>query len=318
MTQQHSDLPRGKAGTVTQRYGWIRWLIFGLIVLILAGLTWREWGRSQIVGRTPHRFNLVMIVPDHSVTFLSYDPAERTLFAIPFPSDLVIKSRTNGEYSISSLYKLGSYSGSGGMFARQKVQGFMRLPIPGYLVVPRDHGQVKGTLAAGLLKIIWGGVDTSLSRLDAIYLLISLERYNYRETGEAELTRAAVFEKQGGQTIYHSERLQEYIGSRFFDWGVGETGVTVAVVNESGINGLGNDMADFLSNLGLDVIMVRSITNVQTLPKSEWQMSNEPTLKPLPELFKSLFGFPAPKIGTDPEYRAQVVVKVGEDAKDLF
>jgi hypothetical protein len=47
-------------------------------------------------------------------------------------------------------------------------------------------------------------------------------------------------------------------------------------------------------------------------------MANDPILKPLPELFKSLFGFPAPQAGTDPEYRAQVVVKVGEDAKDLF
>jgi hypothetical protein len=157
-----------------------------------------------------------------------------------------------------------------------------------------------------------------LSRLDALDLVINTEQYNYRETGETELTRAAVFEKQSGETIYHPERLQEYVGSRFFDWGIGAAGVTVAVVNESGVNGLGNDMADFLSNLGLDVVMVRSITGSQTLPKSQWQMANDPILKPLPELFKSLFGFPAPQAGTDPEYRAQVVVRVGEDAKDLF
>lgn len=292
--------------------------MIGLVILILSGLTWREWTRSQIVGRTAHRFNLVMIVPDHSVTFLSFDPAERTLFAIPFPSDLVIKSRTNGEYSITSLYKLGSYSGSGGMFARQKVQGFMRIPIPGYMVVTRDRRQVKSTLIAGLFKIIVGKEDTSLSRLDALDLLVNIEQYNYRETSEAELTRAAVLEKQGNQTIYHSERLQEYVGSRFFDWGIGASGATVAVINESGVNGLGNDMADFLSNLGLDVLMVRSVTGTATLPRSEWQLNNEPTLKPLPDLFKSLFGFPAPKVGADPEYRAQVVVKVGEDAKDLF
>ena len=270
------------------------------------------------MGRDPHRFNLVMIVPNQGVTFLSFDPAEKTLFAIPFPSDLVIKSRSNGEYSISSLYKLGSYSGDGGMFARRKVQGFMRVPIPGYLVVKKDRGQVKSTLMAGLLRIIWGKTDTSLSKLDALSLMTDASAYNYREISMEELLRASVFESLPGKTIYHSERLQQYVGTRFFDWAVGKTGTTVAVINASGVDGLGNDMADFLTNLGLDVVMVRSATNNQLETVSQWQMVDDPALKSLPELFMSLFGLPRPGIGVDPQYRADVVIHVGQDAKELF
>lgn len=299
-------------------YGWIKWLVMGLVGVILMGLVWREWGRSQIVGHDPHRFNLAMIVPNQGVTFLSFDPAEKTLFAIVFPSDLVIKSRSNGEYSITSLYKLGSYSGDGGMFARRKIQGFMRLPIPGYLVIKNNRGQVKRTLVGGLRKVILGKADTSLSRLDALSLLLATSTYNYREISEDELVRAAVLEKQAGETIYHPERLQQYVGTRFFDWGIGESGVTVAVVNASGVNGLGSDMADYLTNLGLDVVMVRSTGMKEFQTVSRWEIADDPKLKPMIELFTSLFGFSSPKIGLDPEYRAQIVIQVGQDAKELF
>lgn len=259
-----------------------------------------------------------MIVPGAGVTFFSFDPAGRSILALPFPSDLIIQSRSSGEYSITSLYKLGSYGGSGGMFARQKVQGFMRVPIPGYLVVAKNHGSAKNTLWTGLIMGLFGRGDTSLSRLDTLGLLTQLSQYSYREIGVDELTRAAVLEKQSGQTIYHPERLQVYVGTKFFDWGIGASGMTAAVVNESGVNGLGNDMADFLTNLGFDVVMVRSTATGEARVTSAWQIASDPALRPLPALFASLFGLPAPTMGTDPQYRAQVVVQVGEDAKELF
>lgn len=287
---------------------WIKWVIVGLLILIIGGLFVKEYRESQVLGHSQYRFNMALVDKDSSVTFVSFDPIEKSILKIPFPNNLAITSRTSGEYSISSLYKLGSYKGKGGMFVRQKIQGFMRAPVPGYLVS-------RGSMKTALLQAIFGHGETSLSRLDAIVLLTRANRYSQREVEEEELVRSGVI----SNNKYYPERLQEYVGTRLFDWGIGASGVTVAVVNASGENGLGSDMADFLTNLGMDVVMVRSIIGNEILEVSEWQVGNEKIGAELDYIFENLFSFDKPKLEAVPdEYRSTVLIRVGKDAKELF
>jgi hypothetical protein len=286
-------------------YGWTKWVMAGVIVLILGGMGGKEWRTNQVVGHADYRFNMALIGDE--VTFVSFDPVEKSVLSLKFPNDLAIRSRTSGEYTISSLYKLGSYKGQGGRFVRQKIQGFMRVPIPGYLV-----GK---SLKGSLFSVVLGTTDTSLSKFDGVLLLYRSATYGHRAVDEDELVRAGVI----ADNTYHPERLQEYVGSRLFDWGVGAKAATVAIVNASGENGLGSDMADFLSNLGLDVVIVRSVNTTDVLETSEWQVDNEEDGQELSYIFQNLFEFPDPrveKIGE--EYRAKVLIKVGKDAKELF
>lgn len=276
--------------------------------MIVGGLLVREYRSSQVVGHSQYRFNMALIGKETGVTFVSFDPMERLVLLIPFPNNLAITSRTSGEYSISSLYKLGSYKGEGGAFARQKIQGFMRVPVPGYLVE-------NNSLKRGLLKVIFGQSETSLSRLDAMLLLYRVSRYGNRVVREDELIRAGVI----NNNKYYPERLQNYVGTRLFDWGIGGEGIAVAIINASGENGLGSDMGDFLSNLGLDVVMVRSAALNDLQDKTVWQVANEDDAKRLGYIFQNLFGFSRPKIEeVGKEYRSTVLIRVGKDAIDLF
>lgn len=296
---------------------WVKWALVGLVCLVISGLMIKEYQRSQMAGHSQYRFNMAMIVPDSGITFISFDPAEKSVLVIPFPTNLAINSRSKGEYSISSLYKLGSYRDLGGMFARQKIQGFMRVPVPGYMVVANEKGKVKSQLVRGLLGAAFlpKRTDSSLSRFDAIMLFFRASRYGYREVPEEELVRAGVID----ESVYHPERLNEYVGSRLFDWGIGAEGVTVAIVNASGENGLGSDMADFLTNLGMDVVMVRSASREEVLEVTEWQVSDDDSALKLGYIFQNLFGFKNPKVEniTD-EYRSKVLIRVGKDARELF
>ena len=273
-------------------------IVVGVIVLILAGLGYKEIKNSQVLGNSQYRFNMAMIGESSGITFVSFDPSEKSILSLTFPSDLAIKSRTSGEYSISSLYKLGSYNGKGGMFARQKVQGFMRVPIPGYIVTSSKKTMSKTSFRLALLKTIFGRVDTSLSRLDAMTLFVRSGRYSWRSVEEKELVRAGVI----ADNTYHPERMQEYVGSRLFDWNIGSGSTTVAVINASGENGLGSDIADFLTNLGLDVVMVRSVSTDSQVEKSEWQVGDEKIARELGYIFKNLFSFNEPKIEKVSEY----------------
>lgn len=300
-----------------KKFWWLKWIIACLLILILGGLLVKEWRKSQMVMSGQYRFNMAMIEKDSGVTFVSFDPTEKSILVIPFPTNLAINSRSNGEYLISSLYKLGSYGDRGGMFARQKIQGFMRVPIPGYLVVKSEDDKAKSKLVRGLRNVILfpRKTDSSLSRFDAIVLLYRSIRYRYREVAEEELVRAGVIDSN----IYRHERLQEYVGTRLFDWGIGAQGTTVAIVNASGENGLGSDLADFLSNLGLDVVMVRSAKEDEILEVSEWQVDNTSTADNLKYIFENLFGFGTPKVEIIAgEYRSKVLIRVGRDAKELF
>ena len=113
-------------------FAWVTWVVCGMILMIVGGLIYKAWQGNQVVGYSQYRFNMALIEKDQGVSFVSFDPTEKSILYLLFPSNLAINSRSRGEYSISSLYKLGSYNGSGGSFARQKIQGFMRVPIPGY------------------------------------------------------------------------------------------------------------------------------------------------------------------------------------------
>ena len=71
--------------------------------MIVSGLGVKEWRSSQVVGHSQYRFNLALREDDAGVTFVSFDPAEKAIMALPFPTDLAITSRSIGEYSIASL-----------------------------------------------------------------------------------------------------------------------------------------------------------------------------------------------------------------------
>lgn len=294
---------------------WVKWIVALVVLLIVGGLGFKEIKKSQVIGNGQYRFNMVMIGESGGITFLSFDPSEKSVLSLTFPSDLAIKSRTSGEYSISSLYKLGSYSGAGGMFARQKVQGFMRVPIPGYVVTSSKKTMSKTSFRLAMIKTMFGKTDTSLSRFDAAILFLRSGRYGWRNVEEKELVRAGVI----ADNTYHPERMQEYVGSRLFDWNIGAGSITVAVVNASGENGLGSDIADFLTNLGLDVVMVRSVNNDNQVEKSEWQVGNKKIAEDLGYIFKNLFSFNEAKLENVPEeYRSMVLIRIGKDAKELF
>lgn len=295
---------------------WWPSLVAGVVlVLIVLGLGVIQYRRSQVVGHSEYRFNITLISKGEGVTFLSFDPVSQGVLALNFPPEMSINSRSSGEYSIASLYQLGAYQGDGGEFARRKIQGFMRVPVPGYLVVEAKEGSIKRNFKRGLVSAWFGMSETSLSKFDIGWLYLRSNRYSWREVAESELVRAGVIADQ----TYQPGRLQDYVGSRLFDWGIGAERTTIAVINASGENGLGSDMADFLGNLGYDVVMVRSANTDQELEVSQWQVSDTVVAKEMRYVLSNLFGLNDPhieKVGE--EYRAEVLITVGKDAKELF
>lgn len=287
-------------------------LLAAVGMLLLGFFSWWLW-RSSTVVKTG-RYNLV-VVGEGKTAFVSIDPAERTIFAIPYPSTLAIRSRSVGEYEVGKLYTLGSYDGNPGEFARVKVQGFMKTLVHGYIVSPSDAGRV--ALIKDLLISLWSGSDrTSLSFLDSAILLYRVVSYDYRQVDTPDLLRAGVITEDGDdQFVYNEERLQQYVSFRIFDWGIGASELSAAVINESLETGLASDVSKFLENAGMDVVAVRS--GQARRETTQVLVENEALLTQLAPLFAG-FGWSNVVVGDTSQWRAQVVVQLGRDALRLF
>lgn len=295
----------------------VKLLIVGLFVMIGAGLGVKEYQRSLLVTQLDSRFNLVLINPEGEMSLVSWDPVEKSTTAWTFPAGATIRGRNSGEYEVGSLYQLGNYEGKGGMFARQKIQGFLRVPVPAYLVINESGESVKGNLWRGL-ALSWGAQKTNLSLIDRAVLWLRMN-YNFNQVEDSELTRKGVMSEVGGKVSYRFDRLQEYIGTKLFDWQLGGENISVAIVNGSGKDGLGSDVADFLTNWGLDVVMVRTSNAEGVIQKSCWQVGEAKEAKELQYVFSQLLQLGEAKLETVPqEYRATVLLTVGTDAEDLF
>lgn len=296
-----------------------RLILVVLGVLVGLGMVVNEWQRSLKVWDGA-RFNLVYVDQDGKrVSVVSFDPVEQKTMILEYPEQLSISSRSVGEYKIGNLYTLGQYKQQGGEFARRKVQGFMRMPIMGYLVESSQHGSVRSSLSRALIRGIWHSEESNLSRIDSLVLWRQLGRYNLSLIEEDELVRAGIIvrrENETGSYGYMPERLSQYVGKQFFDWGVGIEGASVAVINESGIDGMGSDMAGFLTSMGLDVVVVRS--GAQTRDRSRVVVKEDAKFDRSLNLIGRAFGFGEPEIGKTEEYRADIVLWVGKDAADLF
>ena len=321
VTQWHGD--------AVSQYGFVKWVMLVLVALILGGFAWREWSSSEVANTMSHRFNMVVASTNGQVAFVSFDPIGRQIFVLPFPPTLSIRSRSVGVYTMSSLYALGSYGGNaadaeamaakGGEFVREKVQGFMLVPIPGYLVTNGSLGDLTGSLGSALThELVTTRGATSLTWLDALVLRARLFSYSVRSASVDDLVRAGVLQSgDDGAYIYYADRLQQYVGSRLFDWNVGEGGVTVAVLNGSGVDGLGNDVADFLSNVGFDVVMVRTAPATTSLTQITIG-THTPTIDNAVQLVASLFHFHKIEVANIGAYRSDMLVTVGADAINLF
>ncbi|MCQ3944710.1 MAG: hypothetical protein DPW11_02960 [bacterium] len=296
---------------------WAKVVVYGLVIMVVIGIIIKELRASVVDPAT--RFNLVYIDEGGKrVSVVTTDPVEEKVMIITYPEKLAITSRSVGEYEIGSLYKLGSYKSQGGEFARRKVQGFMRLPIVGYLVNLDGSGNVHDSLKKSMLKAIWSNsLENNLTIIDAYRLTQAIGSYSSKNVAEDELVRAGVIVNNKDQKLSYSPlALSSYVGKSVFDWGVGREGVTVSVINESGESGLGSDMAEFLDNMGLDVITVKSGSVISDTTK---MIVNDPKSSQMTLTFMSrVFNFKPYVVGDTAEYRSGIVLWVGKDALELF
>lgn len=285
-----------------------------LVCVIGLGVGYKAISDASLLTNK-QRINIVYSDSAEKVEFVSFDPTEKQILELKYPADLRIRSRSVGSYRVGDLEKLGSYQGEAGEFIRRKVQGFMKVPIMGY-VIGKPGESLEQTLGKSLL-----GRQSSLSLVDSYVLFARYQSYRRVEVAEEELMRGGVIgESEEDELEYQAGRLQQFLEARVFDWSVGAKRWSVAVVNESGIPGLATEVADFLSNGGMDVVAVRSGEEGVVSEKSFVlvDLHQEEQLELVRKVFEDWFGWQEIELSETSYYRAEIVVKIGKEAAELF
>lgn len=298
------------------------WAVLILLVLMIVSWVVSEFRRSVVFRSEEQRFYMVVAGRSGQVVFTSFDPAENKIVLMPLPEDLYIKSRSVGEYKVGNLFELGNLEDKGGVFLSRKVQGFLRTPILGYVVLDdSEDWNPKKLLSQGLWQSLLplGGEEGNLSRLDALSLLLRTGSYRSVVLDQSELVRSGVLESRAaGGFTYNYDRLRMFAKERFFDWLIGDEGITVSVNNLSGVDGLGGDVGEFLQTIGADVVMVKEEKKDAKEPKTSILVANEVVRRSRTVRFlERIFEIKA-ELGETSTYRADVVFFVGQDMTNMF
>lgn len=294
-----------------------KWLVAVVVLALVMGGVF-EWRTSRLIGNE-YRYNLVMVGTEKRVSFVSFNPVEKQVLVIELPSSLHIKSRSYGTYEVGNLYQLGEYEGQAGNFVRSKIQGFMRVPIEGFLETETWEGKYGNIFVKAVALHLWQReILKPLNLADKLILIFRAMNYDWRINSQEDLIKAGVLVQEQGEMSYSSERLKQFLESRVFDWSIGMQGLSVAVVNESGRDRLGNDIAEYLNNLGFDVISVRTGEGESEKTTLKIDENTYESRRELIQLLSNLFDWKEVEKKNIDEYRAEVVIYVGTDAEKLF
>ena len=246
--------------------------ILFLVILICFGALFYYFWQNGKFGKFD-RFNLIL--QGTPVILVSLDPKEHSVTVVRFPDDLyVLEVVPNyGAYKMASVYKVGELDRRGGLVLSWTVSGLLGVPVDGYLVVNRRIGaQIKSFFLSP--RILFDS-PSDLNFFDRVRFVLALEQVRFDKINEVDLGKmATALVLADGSAVLgvDKEQLDSLFAGYFGETGLREEGKRVEVLNSTPVVGLGNRAARVLTNIGLSVINVGSISD--TLSQCEVRTNN--------------------------------------------
>jgi len=267
-------------------------IFLGLIsCLVLVSWLWQKaknsiWDGKMSVGvvyQDKEELSLVIIMPDY---------LRRVELVIP--GNTMVKSGFGyGEYQLRNVYELGGLEGQGGRVLSRAVENLMAIEVTGW-----QAGEITNLSWWDRLRLWW------------------CQSFKLKKKTMVELSQESAFKAEtlgDGVEVFRVTQVlvDELVNRLVFEEKLVKEGLSVAVLNASQVEGIAKNMGRIIANLGGEV---RLISNLESQPESrllvakkEWRGSY--TAKRL----QGILGVEEISLGEIDEYRADIVVVVGED-----
>lgn len=290
--RQSQELKKKKTGNARVLLG-ISFLLF-VVSLIIASWLWKKaknsiWDGKSFIGviyQSGADFKLLTILPEYRQYYDWIIPGN-TLMTVP---------RGYGEYQLKNVYNLGQLDKKGGQLLSQTIQNGLAIPVSGW--------QIKEAA-----NLSWW------DKLRLKWVLI----FN-RKTTKIDLRQVALkaLTLSDGTQVYQVNQnlLDETVNRFLFDETMIKEGISLAVINASGIEGEAKTVARLVANLGGDV---RMIGNKQVQAQSEILVAKQNlktsyTVKRLSQALK----IDQIKVGIETDLRAEVAVVIARDYTQVY
>ncbi len=272
----------------------VGFLIF-LALLIVGGWLYKRARYSIWDGKS----RLGIVHQDESHVYLqTLLPDQGKMIGFELPFNLVVNVPFGyGEYQLDRIYKLGELEDQGGKILTRTVQDLMGLSVQGF----NYYNQTNLTW--------WDRVRVRWFSSFRVEKRMSLDLL--QETGLTETTLP-----DGSKVLLANQTLtDELVNQYFFDEAVVKEGLSVAVLNASGVDGLAQESARIVNNLGGEVSLVsnKEESNQSQIWVSEKELIDAVTVKQLSNIFNIKVMLVTPV----DEYRADVVLIISEDYATL-
>lgn len=225
-------------------------------------------------------------------------PDQKKLLNLVVPNETMVRVGFGfGEYRLGKVYELGKLENQAGKVLTRTVQELLGVGIHGWQV----------------------GTESNLSWWDKARLLW-WEKLVIKQSETMVLKDHAAWlpENLGdGSLIYRVNQvwLDELVHQEIFDQDVAKEGLTVAVLNASGVNGAAETVSRLMSNMGVEMRLVGNLENQgqsEVLIKSKSIQDS----KTLTKIINSL-NMISVRVADILEYRSDLVIIIGRDYTNL-
>ncbi|MFH0943168.1 MAG: LytR C-terminal domain-containing protein [Candidatus Beckwithbacteria bacterium] len=277
--------------------GWKRLVIsfFGLTLLILL-VVWLVRGINQSQWNDQIWFGVVE--QDQIVKVKLVSLKEKKLIQLLIPAETMVKVGFGfGEYRLGKVAQLGQLEKKPGIILTRSVQDLLGVSISGWQIDKR----------------------TNLTWWDKIRLLW-FEKFTATVKRKVDLEKSLAWQPEflRDQTkIFRVNQsiLDQIVHEQIFNQQLAEEGLSVAVLNASGADGVAANVSRLASNLGIEV---RLISNTLEQEDSQIIVANQKlkTSLTVKNLSQGL-NINTIEVGDTFEYRSDIVIIVGQDYTKL-
>lgn len=242
---------------------WVRYIIFSLPVLLLVLLLVAWFGSIRNVG---NRMTVVLV--GDPVTIVSWNKRDNSFLLVSLPSQAVIDSvHGYGNYSLESLWKLGSIEGKEGTVLSESIEELFGAPVPWY-IGRKNHVllgkkdplmQVKSVFSLPSMSSFFRGLyTTNMSPREFLTFALAFSRRK-TDIKIIDVERALIYQTLpdgSSQLVPDKNSVDQLIGDAFEDTAIRKEGLSVAVFNTTPISSLGTRVSRMLGHAGVLVVTV--------------------------------------------------------------
>lgn len=209
--------------------------------------------------------NLNFILKSTQIAIVSYNPTENQATVINLPDDLYLSlPREMGKWQLGSVYNLG-----GGLLLKHSLSMLFGIPIEGYIVLnaqasPREV--VEGIRGGMWNSVAWfSNRDSDLTPAEISKIVFGLRgvRFDRIEFLSLEDKGAIAKVKLADGSMVSVPNASVGSLGKFMESVVGSEKISVAIFNATDIPGLAQRAAQFITNLGGNVIFTGNIETTQ-------------------------------------------------------